>query len=43
MRVGLYTRISTDEAHQPYSLEAQDIKLRAYITSQDDWELAGTP
>jgi hypothetical protein len=27
MRIATYTRISTDEAHQPYSLEAQAVKL----------------
>ncbi len=27
MRVAIYTRISTDEEHQPYSLEAQDTRL----------------
>ena len=39
MRVATYTRISTDEEHQPYSLEAQDTRLGAYITSQEGWEL----
>jgi site-specific DNA recombinase len=39
MRVAIYLRISTDETHQPYSLEAQETKLRAYIASQDDWHL----
>jgi site-specific DNA recombinase len=39
MRVATYTRISTDEEHQPYSLEAQDGRLRAYVESQDGWEL----
>lgn len=31
--------ISTDEKHQPYSLEAQDGRLRTYVESQDGWEL----
>jgi hypothetical protein len=31
VRVAIYTRISTDEEHQPYSLEAQDTRLGAYI------------
>lgn len=35
-----YTRSSTDEEHQPYSLEAQAGRLEAYIASQDGWELA---
>jgi site-specific DNA recombinase len=39
MRVAIYTRISTDEAHQPYSLEAQSVKLKAYVESQDNWHL----
>ncbi|HET6311672.1 MAG TPA: recombinase family protein [Candidatus Nitrosotalea sp.] len=39
MRVATYTRISTDEEHQPYSLEAQETRLAAYIASQDGWEL----
>ncbi len=42
MRVAIYTRISTDEEHQPYSLEAQSQKLAAYIASQDGWELVKT-
>ncbi len=37
LRVGLYTRISTDEDHQPYSLEAQADRLASYVSSQDDW------
>jgi site-specific DNA recombinase len=36
-RVGTYTRRSTDEDHQPFSIEAQDARLVAYIASQDDW------
>ncbi len=39
MRIATYTRISTDEAHQPYSLEAQAGRLRSYIDSQEDWTL----
>lgn len=42
MRIATYTRISTDEAHQPFSLEAQDTRLRAYVASQDGWELVRT-
>jgi len=37
VRVGKYKRRSTDEDHQPFSIEAQDAKLDAYIASQDDW------
>ena len=39
MRVATCTRITTDEAHQPYSLEAQATRLGSYIASQDDWTL----
>ena len=42
MGVAIYRRISTDEAHQPYSLEAQEQRLRAYIESQPDWHLVRT-
>ena len=33
-RVALYTRISTDEANQPYSLGAQRDRLEAYVAAQ---------
>jgi site-specific DNA recombinase len=39
MRIATYTRISTDEAHQPYSLEAQATRLAAYAQSQEDWQI----
>ena len=39
MRVATYTRISTDEENQPYSLEAQALRLGSYIESQEGWEL----
>lgn len=39
MRVATYTRISTDEDHQPYSLEAQADRLGSYVKSQPDWGL----
>lgn len=39
IRIAIYLRISTDEAHQPYSLDAQEQRLRAYVASQPDWEL----
>jgi site-specific DNA recombinase len=42
MRVAIYRRISTDEDHQPYSLEAQEQRLRSYIDSQPGWELVRT-
>jgi DNA invertase Pin-like site-specific DNA recombinase len=40
MRIATYTRISTDEEHQPYSLEAQAERLKAYAKSQDGWRIA---
>jgi site-specific DNA recombinase len=39
VRVANYIRRSTDEEHQPFSLEAQESKLRAYIVSQPGWSL----
>jgi site-specific DNA recombinase len=42
VRVGLYLRISTDEEHQPFSLEAQEHRLLAFISSQPGWSHAGT-
>ena len=40
-KVAFYTRISTDEDHQKYSLDAQKDRLEAYCKSQygDDWTL----
>jgi site-specific DNA recombinase len=40
MRIATYTRISTDEEHQPFSLEAQRERLSSYVKSQDDWQVA---
>jgi site-specific DNA recombinase len=42
MRVATYTRISTDEDHQPFSLDAQADRLGNYVASQDGWELVRT-
>jgi site-specific DNA recombinase len=39
VRVGIYERRSTDEEHQPYSIEAQDTSLTAYVASQPGWRL----
>ncbi len=39
LRVATYTRISTDESHQPYSLEAQRERLTAFAASQPDWRI----
>lgn len=40
-RVAFYTRISTDEDHQKYSLDAQNDRLEAFCKSQfgHDWRL----
>jgi site-specific DNA recombinase len=40
VRVALYTRISTDETNQPYSLGAQSDRLDAFVASQPDWSIA---
>ncbi len=37
VRVALYRRASTDEHNQPYSLDAQDTRLRAYVASHPEW------
>jgi site-specific DNA recombinase len=41
VRVSFYTRISTDEDHQKYSLDAQNDRLEAFCKAQwgDDWRL----
>ena len=39
-RIAIYLRRSTDEDNQPYSLEAQETKLRAFVESQPgDWQI----
>src|SRR5215468_9882820 len=40
--VAIYVRRSTDDEHQPYSLESQLTRLRAYIASQPGWVLVDT-
>jgi site-specific DNA recombinase len=39
VRVATYSRISTDEEHQPFSLGAQGERLEAYVKSQDGWRI----
>ncbi len=39
VRVAIYTRISTDEERQPNSLEAQRVRLDAFVTSQPEWRI----
>ncbi len=41
MRIATYTRISTDEVNQPYSLGAQSERLASYVASQG-WDLVGS-
>lgn len=40
VRVATYTRISTDETNQPYSLGAQHDRLDAFVASQPDWQIS---
>ncbi|WP_254548656.1 recombinase family protein [Catellatospora tritici] len=39
VRVAVYTRRSTDEEHQPFSIDAQDSKLDSYVASQPGWHI----
>ncbi|GAA0905015.1 hypothetical protein Vau01_066260 [Virgisporangium aurantiacum] len=39
VRVAIYLRRSTDEEHQPFSIEAQHARLRSYVKSQPGWSL----
>jgi site-specific DNA recombinase len=39
VRVATYSRISTDEERQPNSLEAQRVRLDAFVTSQPEWRI----
>ena len=39
MRIATYTRISTDEDRQPFSLGAQSERLESYVRSQDGWRI----
>jgi site-specific DNA recombinase len=39
VRIATYTRISTDEDNQPFSLGAQEERLNAYAKSQDGWRI----
>ncbi len=39
LRVAIYTRRSTDDEHQPYTIEAQTQKLTAYVDSQPGWQI----
>jgi site-specific DNA recombinase len=37
--VAIYTRRSTDDERQPYTIEAQTERLKAYVASQPGWEI----
>lgn len=39
LRIATYTRRSTDEDNQPFSIEAQNTRLDAYVASQDGWSV----
>jgi site-specific DNA recombinase len=39
VRVAIYRRISTDEERQPFSLDAQQERLAAYVAVQPGWVL----
>ena len=41
-RIAVYVRRSTDDEHQPFSIDAQVAKLNSYIDSQPGWTLAAT-
>ena len=43
VRVAIYLRISTDEEHQPFSLDAQQHRLKAFISSQAGWAARSRP
>lgn len=38
-RIAIYTRRSTDDEHQPFSIDAQIASLKNYIKSQPGWTL----
>ncbi|MEV6631610.1 recombinase family protein [Actinoplanes sp. NPDC051470] len=42
-RVALYLRRSTDDEHQPFSIDAQLAALTSYVNSQPGWILAAEP
>ncbi|MBI3686100.1 MAG: recombinase family protein [Actinobacteria bacterium] len=42
-RVAIYVRRSTDDEHQPFTIDAQLTALTSYVNSQPGWMLAGDP
>jgi site-specific DNA recombinase len=41
-RVAIYLRRSTDDEHQPFSIDAQETALTSYVKSQPGWTLTAT-
>jgi site-specific DNA recombinase len=41
-RVAIYLRRSTDDEHQPFSINVQDSALGKYVTTQPGWTLVAT-
>jgi site-specific DNA recombinase len=39
VRVAIYTRRSTDEENQPYTIDAQETRMRSYVDSQPGWRI----
>ncbi|MDQ7905938.1 recombinase family protein [Phytohabitans sp. ZYX-F-186] len=39
VRVAIYTRRSTDEENQPFTVKVQESKLDSYVASQDGWAI----
>jgi hypothetical protein len=39
VRVAIYTRRSTGEKNQPFTIEVQESKLAAYVASQECWTI----
>lgn len=42
-RVALYVRRSTDDEHQPFSIDAQVTALTSYVNSQPGWAMLAEP
>ena len=41
-RIAIYLRRSTDDEHQPFSINAQETALTSYVTTQPGWTLVAT-
>ncbi|MGH3738086.1 MAG: recombinase family protein [Micromonosporaceae bacterium] len=42
-RIAIYVRRSTDDEHQPFSIDAQITALKSYVNSQPGWVLVNEP